>query len=160
MDESVKNIKQIIYEKALFLIQYAPQTEKTLLVKLLKKGFPQEEIVSVINRLKEKQLINDSDYAKLYAEELIRVKSLGYKKIMEKMARKGIERSDADQITRQMIEEFGGEMEIVKNYIFKNHRFFKTNYENKDFARIKNKLYTHGFIKINQEELIVILEEL
>lgn len=160
MSEPAKNEKQQIYEKALFLIQYAPQTEKTLYVKLLKKGFDPEEIKRVISRLKEKKLINDTEYAKLYAEELVRVKSCGYKKIMEKLSRKGIQREIADEIARRTIEDFGGEMKIVKNFIFKNHRFFKDNYEKGDLARINHRLYAHGFIRIIKAELTEILKEL
>lgn len=160
MTEPEKNEKQIIYEKALFLIRYAPQTEKTLYVKLLKKGFDPDEITGVISRLKEKKLINDTDYAKQYAEELVRVKSYGYKKIMEKLLQKGINREDADLIIKQTIEDFGGEMKIVRNFIFKHHRFFVSNFEQGDLARIKHRLYTHGFIHIIQEELLDILKEL
>ena len=53
--------------RALWLIDYAEQTEKGLYDKLVRAGFDKNICAEVISRVKNAGLINDEDYAERYA---------------------------------------------------------------------------------------------
>jgi len=74
--------EEMIYkarEKAFQILNKAPQSEKLLRDKLLKRGFEEHTVNSVMGFLKVHQFINDEDYAR----KLVREKST-YKKVWKK----------------------------------------------------------------------------
>ena len=92
------------YQNALKILDFAPQTEKVLYLKLLKKGYSKEIIKKVINKLKEENLLNDKYYAKIYANNLVQNKQLGIKKILLKLNLKGINKKEAVIISEEVIK--------------------------------------------------------
>ena len=133
------------YQKALNLLDYAPQTEKNIFIKLTKKGYSKNIIKKVIKKLQENNLINDLEYAKIYADNLIKIKHTGPIKIIFKLKSKGIDNEQAIIITKDSVSANGGESEILKKYIKKNIQSIKKLLEKNQIEKIKLKLYNSGF---------------
>lgn len=91
-EESLKRGKKA-YVDALRLLAYKPRTRMELCRKLKKKGYTSREILSVIERLKDLGYINDTEYARRWAECAIRDKRYGSLRIEMELRKRGIERS-------------------------------------------------------------------
>ena len=133
------------YQKALAILDFSPQTEKILEVKLIKKGFSKQIIKNVINKLKEEGLINDLYYAKIYADGLVKNKALGEKKLLLKLYSKGIDKNNAIIIAGEIINNNGGEEEIIYKFIKKNIQAIKRLLDANKIEYIKQKLVNNGF---------------
>jgi regulatory protein len=133
------------YQNALRILDYSPQTEKQLFLKLLKKGYTKQIINKVINKLKEENLLNDKYYAKIYANNLVQNKHIGLKKILLKLNLKGIDKDDAVFIAEEVIKNNGGEEEIIKRFLKKNKISIKRLLGKNQEEKIKQKLYNNGF---------------
>ena len=133
------------YQNALKILDFAPQTERVLFFKLLKKGYSKDIIKKVINKLKEENLLNDRYYAKIYVNNLIQNKYLGIKKLLLKLNQKGIDKEEAIVISEEAVKNNGGEEEIIKNFIKKNIKMIKRLLEMNKEEKIKQKLYNNGF---------------
>ena len=148
------------YQNALKILDFSPQTEKVLYLKLLKKGYSKEIIKKVIDKLKEENLLNDKYYAKIYANNLVQNKQLGIKKILLKLNLKGINKKEAVIISEEVIKNNGGEEEIIKNFIKKNIDFIKRLLEKNQEIKIKKKLYDNGFSVENINKIVNNLKEI
>ena len=141
-------LMQQAYKKALYLLDYAPQTEKTLSIKLYKKGYSNSVIDKVVNKLKENNLMNDIVYAEIYAANLAKIKLMGIRKIILKLKSKGINENQAFIIAKKAISANGGEEEIIKKYIKKNLLLINRLLEKNQIDKIKLKLYNNGFTRL------------
>lgn len=85
-------------EAALRLLDAAPRSSGALRDRLLGKGYAEDVVESVVNRLLEVHLLNDHDYA----ESVVRVcanRMMGRRGTMMELARKGVDRALAAQVT-------------------------------------------------------------
>lgn len=80
--------------RALWLIDYAEQTEKGLYDKLVRAGFDKRICAEVIKRVKHAGLINDEDYAERYAERCSE-NGISKKETVYKLIAKGIKKETA-----------------------------------------------------------------
>ncbi len=133
------------YQKALAILDFSPQTEKLLEAKLIKKNFSKQIIKRVINKLKEEGLINDLYYAKIYADSLVKNKAIGEKKLLLKLYGKGIDKNNAAGIANEIINNNGGEEEIINRFIKKNILAIKRLFDANKMEYIKQKLVNNGF---------------
>ncbi len=132
------------YNKALSLLDYSPQTCWMIETKLLKKGFTKETVKKVVKKLESNEIVNDRQYAEIYAENLTRAKYNGPNLILVKLKEKGIN----DKIARDIIKEFCDaevEKETAKGFIIKNKAGIKRLIESGRFDKIRLKLMTNGF---------------
>ncbi len=134
-----------IYQHALKILNFAPQTEQMLSIKLIKKGYSKNIIEEVIKKLKDENLINDVYYAKIYAESLVKNKYLGSNKLYLKLITKGINKDDANIIAKEATKNNGGEEKIIIKYIKKKSSTIKKLLEKNQTEKIKQKLYNNGF---------------
>ena len=79
-------------EKALRLLEFRTHSERELFVKLKRTGAEDETINSVMEFLKEYNLIDDEKYAVNYALDLQNLKKLGKNRIAGELSKKGIAR--------------------------------------------------------------------
>ena len=80
-------------------------------LKLKQKNYDNDLIDSIIEELKISNYINDYDFAKMFAEENIKNKFWGRRKVESELFKKGIER---ETILQVLSEKFSGENEINK----------------------------------------------
>ena len=80
-------------------------------LKLKQKNYDNDLIDSIIEELKISNYINDYDFAKMFAEENIKNKFWGRRKVESELFKRGIER---ETILQVLSEKFSGENEINK----------------------------------------------
>ncbi len=95
--EEVKN-------KALSILGFRSHSELELRQKLRQKGAEEEDIDSAIEFLKEYNFINDEDYARRLAHDLVKLKNFGLYRVRRELEAKGID-SDTIEITIQELED-------------------------------------------------------
>ncbi|MFC1729282.1 regulatory protein RecX [candidate division KSB1 bacterium] len=78
-------------ESALRLLSYRARSRKELIKRLRGKGFQMSIVDSVMNGLKEKGLVDDEEFAKLFVSDLIRRRPAGTFLIKSELQKKGIE---------------------------------------------------------------------
>lgn len=106
-------------ETALRIINCEPQFSSVLKNKLLKKGFTLEQITSVLEQLKELELLDDSRLARIYAGDLMRIKLYGSMIVRAKLYEKGVERNIAEEAVMRALEDNGGEVELCRKCLEK-----------------------------------------
>ena len=148
-----------IYDAAIRIIGRAPQMETVLIRKLIKKQFEKQEILAVVEYLKEERYLDDEHYARIYADELVRVKMAGFRKITQKLMEKGIDNKLAGEIAKEAIEDNGGEELIREKYILKHSGFFRRNIELNNINKMKSRLYNNGFNNFSLKDIPDILKE-
>lgn len=79
-----------IRKKAFSLLARRKHAEKELRMKLYNKEYSKELIDIVINDLRDRNYINDFDFAQLYVEENIRRKMWGKNKVNSELMKKGV----------------------------------------------------------------------
>lgn len=136
------------YQKAIRLLNFAPQMEKSIRVKLSKKGFSQFSINLVIDSLTEDKFLNDLENAAIYADNLVKNKFIGLNKVVSKLIVKGLNKEKALELSKEIINNNGGEEEIIKKYIEKNEPVFQRYLKNNKKQNIVKNIYNSGF-KLN-----------
>lgn len=80
--------------KAINYLSKYVKTKKQVKTYLLSKGYPEETVYKVIDKLKEYNYINDKDYSVKYIEST--AKSQGQKLLAYKLMNKGVKKSDIE----------------------------------------------------------------
>jgi regulatory protein len=92
-----------VKDKALTLLEYRSHSEAELRQKLRQRGADEDDIDRVTDFLKEYKFINDEDYARRLANDLIKLKRFGLYRVKRELAAKGID-SDTISIVLDGIE--------------------------------------------------------
>jgi regulatory protein len=133
-----------VYNKALSLLDYSLQSEKMLEAKLLKKGYQKSIVKEVLKKLKASHIINDEEYAKIYADNLVKYKYNGRNLIYLKLKQKNIKDEIINDIIKKIFTEYN-EIDIAKKFILKNALSIKRLMQNNEYDKIKLKLINNGF---------------
>ena len=94
--------KQRANEKALNLITYRDHSKKELKEKL-SRTYSEETAEEIAEKMQEAGLVNDEEYARKYADELLRKKHMSMRGIEFKLREKGIS-SEIIQIIKEELE--------------------------------------------------------
>jgi len=128
----------VIKEKAFLFISLRPHSAYEIKRKLLMKKFNADVIDKVVQELKDRNYINDLNFAKLYTAELLAGKT-GPIMVEAKLFQRGISKD----IIRQVVSEFANPDDIYKNakeLAIKKVRLLKEKETNN--LKIKQKLYS------------------
>ena len=113
------------YNKALSyayqLLNHRPRSEKELIQKLQQKGYTAEIIDRIISLFKKQKLIDDKNFAKLWALSKIQSKPSSLTRIKQQLATKGVDPQVTDVVVAQLKENFD-EYEIAKGLAEKKLR--------------------------------------
>jgi regulatory protein len=85
------------YEKALYLLEFRPHSQKELLTKILRE-YPEDAAMQAVKRVDELGLLNDELYAADLAEEFLNRKGYGVHRARQELARRGIDRDLIEQV--------------------------------------------------------------
>lgn len=80
------------YNKSLDLLSRRPYGTKELIKKLCEKGHEKEYAEKACERLAELKLLNDEEYARILANDLLERKNYSIKRIKQELAFRGIDR--------------------------------------------------------------------
>ncbi len=115
-------------EKALWLISYRSHSKKELFDKL-KRSFDEASAQKAVDRMEELGLINDEEFAKLYARKLVNGKKMSVKAAEYELYRKGIDKITAEQVLSEL--EYDPQTQIIE--------FITKKYKNIDDEKIKRR---------------------
>jgi regulatory protein len=90
------------YQMAVNLISYRPRSSKEIIDKLTRKGFPHELALVVVDRLRELELLNDLNFARMFVRDKLLGKPMGKALLRRKLLEKGI----AFQISERVLKEY------------------------------------------------------
>jgi len=105
-----ENQKFHLKQKAFRYLGRRLHSSYELKIKLRQKGYKQELIEQVISELGDSNYLNDYEFASLYADENIRNKLWGKKKLEAELFKKGIDRNIISKIVGEKCES-GDELE-------------------------------------------------
>jgi regulatory protein len=88
MSESYRLSKAASYAHR--LLSYRPRSEKEIIDKLRTKGFEPDIIEGLVTALKKRNIINDTKFAKLWAESRLYINGHGPDRIKQELKAKGI----------------------------------------------------------------------
>lgn len=123
-----------VKDKALTLLEYRSHSEAELRQKLRQKGAEESDIDRVMEFLKEYKFINDEDYARRLASDLVKLKKFGLYRVRRELKSKGIDEDtialvledidvDEQEALMPLVEKkLGGDFE--KKNVDKTIRYF------------------------------------
>jgi regulatory protein len=101
-----KSISDKAESYAYRLLNYRPRTEQEIRDKLKKKDFSEELIGTLISKLKERSLIDDRNFARLWIESRMQSSSHGFLRIRHELLQKGIDKNIIEDIAEQFKRDF------------------------------------------------------
>jgi regulatory protein len=112
-DLTERRIKEILNRKveneaknsALRFLSFRRRTEKEIRDKLRRKGFDNKSIGRTIDKLKEYDLVNDSEFATAWVKERLAYKPRGKKLLAQELWKKGIRKDIIDQVTEELCQD-------------------------------------------------------
>ena len=90
---------------ALRFLSFRRRTEKEIKDKLRKRGFDDKSIGRTIDKLKEYDLINDSEFATAWVKERLAYKPRGKRLLAQELWKKGIGKDIIDQVTEELCQD-------------------------------------------------------
>jgi regulatory protein len=122
--------------QALRLIKFRPRTESELRQRLSRKGIPEEEIQNLLREFRQKGLVDDAQFARLFVTQRVLSKPVGRRMLMTQLRSKGVaaelaegtvaremEGQDERTLARGLAEERAGRMRGLSREAF-NRRMF------------------------------------
>jgi SOS response regulatory protein OraA/RecX len=104
------------YEKALKFLEIRAHTTTELRRKLGLRGFDEDVINLGIQRLLKAELINDSEFALNYLENLIKYKTFGYFMLLKKLLARGVDRGEVEKLLREHLS-LDVEKKLAEKYL-------------------------------------------
>jgi regulatory protein len=123
------------------LVSSRSYTVKAMREKLKNHVGDQEIIGKTIDFLKEYKLLDDTDYARRYAHDLIHLKKFGIRQVKWKLHEKGI----SDSIIEHVIEELEVDDTISENLESIISKKLSGNYDIKNIMKVKRYLASRGY---------------
>lgn len=108
-------------KKALRFLQYRPRSGNEVRQKLRRQEFSPDTIERIINELSADGLLDDSVFARAWAEERLLSKRLGFRKIRQELAQKGIPGETADAVMADLASRYN-EIENAQAYLEQKFR--------------------------------------
>lgn len=102
-------------DKAISLLKIREHSSEELRRKLRMRGFPSEEIEATISYFIQEDIINDSRFAKLYLDSLIRTKTFGFYGLLAKLQSRGVVRAEAQKLVQENLN-LEAEIEIARKF--------------------------------------------
>ncbi len=140
------------YNCAVSLLSRRDHSEKELLRKLKEKGYA-EGAESAVEKLKNSGYIDDERFCRLYASELVRVKSYGKKRVEQELYRKGVSR----EIINSVLEEISFDTDTLSDII--KRKYLSKMTDEKGRQRIFNALMRLGYSYSEIREALISLDE-
>ena len=131
--------KRSAVKKSVDLLSISSQTEYLLKTKLLKRGFSREASEDAVSYLKNKNLINDTDYAKQWVISRLRKNPSGPYILKGMLSARGVDRETADSVVNSLFTD-----ETAEKAISVQAEKLRRNKKNTD-EKIIRKLLSKGF---------------
>jgi len=140
-EESFKKVLSSAYE----FIARRPHGTKELEIKLLEKGFDEDLVNDVIEKLLGKGILDDHDVAYRWAESRIKNRLWGKAKLHHFLREKGIKKDIADRVQQEVWEEFSEE-ETARKAVSKRFSSVAQPSQSKIFSFLKSRGFSPGVL--------------
>ena len=130
-----------VLRRAINVLSYRMRTVKEMSDKLMEKCDDEEIVNDVLFELCQKKLLDDKNYAELYAQDAVNLKNKGQYRISAELALKGVEKSVIQRAIDSVAEE---EYAALLNYIESYTRGRVIESYN-DVEKLKAHLYRRGY---------------
>lgn len=132
--------------RALWLIDYAEQTEKGLYDKLVRAGFDKNICAEVISKVKNAELINDEDYAERYALRCSE-NGISKKEAVYKLTAKGIKKEIAQAAAEKADFDENSQIRMLIKKKYKSKLIKDPKNTEKVFAALARKGFSFSAIR-------------
>jgi len=108
-------------EKALTLLEYSSHSAGKLAEKL-RRHYPPEVVEATVERMKELGLVNDLDYGRRLAADLIHLRKYSLGRVRQTLRQRGLDRETIDEVMGELgdTDEVGPMVELIrKKYLQK-----------------------------------------
>jgi regulatory protein len=98
------------------LLNYRPRTELEIRDKLKKRGFAEDIIDCLVLKLKEKSLVDDYNFARMWVKFRMQGNNHGFFKIRQELLEKGIDKDiieDVLQLLKKDFNEYDTAMQLI-----------------------------------------------
>lgn len=140
--EQIKSDSEIdkTYNRALFYLQYGPRTEYQMSSYLTQKGYDEQYISIIIQKLKDSNLINDYNYTQSFVTDkrTIGLKSDTY--IRNQLIKKGVDKSIIESVLSKV--DADNQLDVLKELMVKR---YKQSEKYRDKQKMTQYLLRQGF---------------
>jgi len=143
-------------ESALRLLSVRARSEGELLDRLRRKGFDPDVSAAVISSLAEVGLVDDEAFARAWADEKVRLRPVGPRRLVQELLSKRVNRDLATRVVYETFSEHS-ELELARQVAEKKTRVSGGADDAKRRARLHSFLIRRGF---SYEVVSVVLKEL
>lgn len=131
-------------EAALRLLAVRARSEGELTDRLRRKGFSEELTASVVQRLAAVGLVDDEAFARAWADERVRLRPVGPRRLVQELLAKRVDRDLAARVADETYREHS-ELELARRVIEKKTRVSGGVDARKRRARLHSLLLRRGF---------------
>jgi len=128
-----------IKQKAFLYLGRRHHSASELRIKLKQKGYDTELINEVIEDLKNKNYLNDKEFAKMFVEEKIKLKLWGEQKLRSELIKRGIKSEIISDVLRDIISD---EVQLNNALILATKKYDTLRKRRIDEKTLKQKLIT------------------
>jgi regulatory protein len=96
------DFRERAHQVAVNFISYRPRSSKEIVDKLARKGFSRDLALEVVDQLKELNLVNDLQFARMFVRDKLLGKPMGKAMLRRKLLEKGI----AFQLSERVLKEY------------------------------------------------------
>jgi len=143
-------------EAALRLLSVRARSEGELFDRLRRKGFTEELAAAVVGSLAEVGLVDDEAFARAWADERVRLRPVGPRRLTQELLSKQINRELAGRVVEETFREHS-EFDLARRVLEKKTRVSGGVGDRKSRARLHSFLIRRGF---SYEVASVVLREL
>ena len=127
------------YEKALYLLDYRDRTYVEIKRKL-EEAYPPEAVDYALERVQDLGLIDDENFSRRFAGEMINFKNYGKKRVENELYRRGVERDIIDKVLMDFdVNEEEKILEIIRR------KYYPISQDKKEISKIVNALMRQGY---------------
>ncbi|MEA2065736.1 MAG: RecX family transcriptional regulator [Thermotogota bacterium] len=127
-------------KKAHHYLKYRERSKYEIKKKLRSEGFNDQVIEDVVEKLSEKNILNDNRFTRMYIEDSIRIKKRGPHRVRRELKNLGIE----DYLISDALKEFRDDFIETLGVVIENYTPDKR-MDEKELLKLKRKLYRKGF---------------
>lgn len=128
-------------QKASHLLKYRARSVFEIRNRLLQKGFAEETIGRVVDLLIEERLLDDEEFASLWAEDRVRLRGLGPFALKRELKQKGIAEEIIEETLDQIYQEYNP-YELAQKLL--EQKFAKRKPDEIDPDKLRNFLARRG----------------
>lgn len=134
-------MEEKFYNSILRFLSYRPRSEKEVRDKLKEKKADSKIIENIVNKLKEYNFINDSEFAKRWIESRLKFKPRSLRLIKIELKQKGIDKKLIDDLKLEAESDF----ESAKKLVAKKIRRLKDLSKQEIYEKLGRFLSSKGF---------------